>query len=40
MAYNIPNGFFNAWLPLCSINFRSLGVDEVGGAVNRFYANY
>ncbi|KAF6036656.1 DIRC2 [Bugula neritina] len=29
IAFNLPNGTFNAWIPLCSVNFRSLGVDEV-----------
>ncbi|KAF6036659.1 hypothetical protein EB796_005052 [Bugula neritina] len=28
-AYNLSNALFNSWLPLSSINFRSLNIDEV-----------
>ncbi|KAF6036657.1 DIRC2 [Bugula neritina] len=29
LAFNLPNGIFNSWIPFCSVSFRSLGVDEV-----------
>ena len=29
IAYNLPNGAFNSWIPLVSVSFRGLNVDEV-----------